>query len=87
MPLLASNSGTFPARAFGTRPARASAMTNSNYDIAMGMTCGLRNSLGWPAHSASWILNHKALAFAALAERSILARRPPIPTWPRLSRG
>ncbi len=48
--------------------------TNSNYDIAMGMTCGLRNSLGWPAHSASWILNHKALAFAALAERSILAR-------------
>ncbi len=49
-------------------------MTNSNYDIAMGMTSGLRNSPGWPDHSASWILNHKAVAFAALAERAILAR-------------
>jgi CHAT domain-containing protein/tetratricopeptide (TPR) repeat protein len=45
-----------------------------SFTMAMGAAWSAKNHPGVPEKSASWVLNHKAVALSALAQRAVLAR-------------
>ena len=66
---------TLPALSEDDQVAFLQSSFTGAFNLAMGAVWSAKNRPGVAEKSASWVLNHKAVALSALAQRAVLARQ------------